>query len=181
MIRNAFDLCFHKVSGGDASFMERFCDLLSERRLFVPTMPLQRGKPGQASANFQFMLIPRKSMFVVPVFAYEAMPKFWLSKVQINSNCIALRGADLAARIDENISVVLNLGQLEVIDLPSHALEKMAAKQSTPETQIDEFDELELEEMKKVVTVSIKKRPIVTLLDLESGETNNDPGQQPQL
>jgi SseB protein N-terminal domain len=160
MIRNAFDLCFHRVSGGDESYLEKFCNLLADRRLVVPVTVQSTD-----TQEYQFLLILRKNDFFVPAFLNEAMARFWVSKLKINCRFVSIRGADLAARIDENISVVINLGQIQIVELNPHVLETMAIKQSELDRVVDEFDGLELETLKKIRTVSTIRRPVVTLLE----------------
>lgn len=171
MIRNAFDLSFHRVSGGDMSYLDRFCELLADRRVFVPVVSLRSIKNKDDPGYLQFALFMRNSKPTIPIFTYEAMANFWISRVRLKCECVSLRGADLAARIDENISVVINLGQIQIVELPSAALERMAQKQSILEGHTDEFDMLEIEVLGKIKTVSMKKKPIVSLIDSSSGDS----------
>ena len=169
MIRNTFDLCLHKVAGGDNSYLGRLCEMLAEKRLAVPINP-SIGNLQDPSTKLNVLLVPGIFYFLVPVFTFESLFNRWLEQHKYNCNCVLIRGSDLCARIDENIGIGLNLGNFNQVILDPAAVAITASHKSFQAKEDGDEGVEETNYSSRIQTISCVKSPVVTLLEKEGEE-----------
>ncbi|MCO6432387.1 MAG: SseB family protein [Deltaproteobacteria bacterium] len=119
MQRNVLELYLTKVSSGDKQYVEKLCQRLAERLLWVPVLTIDEvSKDGAPVQRVELVTVRIEGTPFVPIFTTEAKLTQWLSLHHPSASALSIMGRDLCKQLDPDLSLLINEGSQNMVELP---------------------------------------------------------------
>lgn len=131
MRRSLINLYLQKVSAGDESYIDRLCQQLADRLVYIPVVDDSVASSGAAEVQIQAMHIQEEHRSIVPVFTTAEQFDLWRKEQQRAEEPMALFGADLCAALDGKAWIRIHGSSEKPVELQPALVKRIAAIEAT--------------------------------------------------
>ena len=127
MRRSLINLYLQKVSSGDESYLDRLCQQLADRLVYIPGVADSAAASGAPEVQIQALRIQEEHRSIVPVFTTAEQFDLWRKNEQRAEEPMALFGADLCAALDGKAWIRIYGASEKPVELQPALVKRIAA------------------------------------------------------
>ena len=127
MRRSLINLYLQKVASGEESYIDRLCQQLADRLVYIPVVDDSVANSGAAEVQIQALRIQEEHRSIVPVFTTAEQFDLWRKEEQRAEEPMALFGADLCAALDGKAWIRIYGSADKPVELQPSLVKRIAA------------------------------------------------------
>lgn len=144
MRRSLINLYLQKVSSGDESYLDRLCQQLADRLVYIPVVDDTAAASSAPEVQIQALRIQEEHRSIVPVFTTAEQFDLWRKEEQRAEEPMALFGADLCAALDGKAWIRIYGASEKPVELQPALVKRIAS--IAPSEFVDETPDTKSEE-----------------------------------